>query len=100
MRVWWNGRHDGFRCHWGNPWEFESLHSHHVYKLFREGKIVKINVSRLGNEDYEDELDNEEEFVKLTKRVKNVTKRKDDDVKIKRRQRQKEREDLEKEYRS
>lgn len=61
---------------------------------------MKINVSRLGNEDYEDELDNEEEFVKLTKRVKNVTKRKDDDVKIKRRQRQKEREDLEKEYRS
>lgn len=61
---------------------------------------MKINVSRLGNEDYEDELDNEEEFVKLTKRVKSVTKRKDDDVKIKRRQRQKEREDLEKEYRS
>lgn len=61
---------------------------------------MKIDISRLGDEDYEDELDNENEFVKLTKRVKNVSKRKDDDVKIKRRQRQKEREDLEKEYRS
>ena len=24
------GRRAGFRFQWGNPWEFESLHSHHA----------------------------------------------------------------------
>src|SRR4051812_4302873 len=27
-RVWWNGRHAGFRCRWRKPWGFESLHPH------------------------------------------------------------------------
>ena len=25
------GRRAGFRFQWGNPWGFESLHSHHIY---------------------------------------------------------------------
>ena len=29
MRLWWNGRHDGFRFHWRNSWEFESLQAHY-----------------------------------------------------------------------
>lgn len=56
---------------------------------------MKIDVSRLCDESYEDELMGDDCFVKLTKKAKAVNKRKDDVIKLKRRQKQAEKDELE-----
>lgn len=55
---------------------------------------MKIDVSRLCDESYEDELMDDDGFVKLTKKAKAVNKRKDDVIKLKRRQKQAEKDEL------